>query len=138
MKAFALLLGLCASFVASAAEFATVVPGYAVEFPRDEGMHPDFRTEWWYVTGWLERDSGEPLGFQILGPREGANASSITTFRHERASSTALFAALEKADVVASLRHDREGRDYLRFSPHCYNSEKEIDTAVDVIRAALG
>ena len=65
MKALALLVGLCASFVAGATEFATVVPGHALEFPRDEGMHPDFRTEWWYVTGWLERDGGEPLGFQI-------------------------------------------------------------------------
>ena len=30
-------------------------------FPRDHGAHPDFRTEWWYVTGWLDG----PLGFQI-------------------------------------------------------------------------
>ena len=30
-------------------------------FPRDHGAHPDFRTEWWYITGWLEG----PLGFQI-------------------------------------------------------------------------
>ncbi len=79
----------------------------------------------------------EPLGFHILGAREGANASSITTFHHESASSAALFAALEKAGVAASLRYDREGRDYLRFSPHCYNSETEIDTAVGVLRAEL-
>jgi selenocysteine lyase/cysteine desulfurase len=79
----------------------------------------------------------EPLDFQILGPRGGANASSITTFRHTSVSSTALFAALEKAGVVASLRHDREGRDYLRFSPHCYNTEAEIDAAVGVLRDAL-
>jgi len=79
----------------------------------------------------------EPLGFSILGPREGSAASSITTFRHTTASSTQLFAALEKARIVASLRHDREGRDYLRFSPHLYNTEAEIDTAVSVLRAML-
>ena len=44
--------------------FAPVVPGYRMQFPRDEGSHPDFRVEWWYVTGWLE-DAGKPLGFQI-------------------------------------------------------------------------
>jgi predicted secreted hydrolase len=44
------------------APFAPVVPGYKLEFPRDHGSHPDFRIEWWYVTGWL--DPG-PLGFQI-------------------------------------------------------------------------
>lgn len=80
----------------------------------------------------------DALGFVILGPRDGANASSTTTFRHATASSTALFAALEKAHVVASLRHDREGRDYLRFSPHFYNTETELDRAVEVLRAALG
>ncbi|HZE61587.1 MAG TPA: lipocalin-like domain-containing protein [Burkholderiales bacterium] len=30
-------------------------------FPRDHGAHPEFRSEWWYVTGWLDG----PLGFQI-------------------------------------------------------------------------
>ena len=79
----------------------------------------------------------EPLGFRVLGPREGSAASGITTFRHETGSSTKLFAALEKAGVIGSLRHDREGRDYLRFSPHYYNTEAEIDTAVHVLREAL-
>ena len=80
----------------------------------------------------------DALGFVILGPRDGPNASSTTTFRHATASSTALFAALEKAQVIASLRHDREGRDYLRISPHFYNTEAELDRAVEVLRAALG
>ncbi|MEO7318575.1 MAG: aminotransferase class V-fold PLP-dependent enzyme [Chthoniobacteraceae bacterium] len=79
----------------------------------------------------------EPLGFRVLGPREGSGASGITTFRHDSASSTKLAAALEKAGVVSSLRHDREGHDYLRFSPHFYNTEAEIDTAVRVLRAGL-
>jgi selenocysteine lyase/cysteine desulfurase len=78
------------------------------------------------------------LGFQILGPdRVGPAATSITTFRHERISSSVLFTALEKAGIVASLRHDREGRDYLRFSPHCYNTEKELETVLGVLRTAL-
>jgi predicted secreted hydrolase len=38
-----------------------VLPGPALRFPRDEGAHPDFRTEWWYVTGWLDW----PAGFQV-------------------------------------------------------------------------
>ncbi len=79
----------------------------------------------------------EPLGFQILGAREGTHASSITTFSHATAGSTALFAALEQAGVIASLRHDRENRDFLRFSPHLYNTEAEIDSAVTALRAAL-
>jgi predicted secreted hydrolase len=49
---------------ASPASFAPVVPGYVLRFPDDEGSHPEFRTEWWYVTGRLQH-GGRPLGFQI-------------------------------------------------------------------------
>jgi selenocysteine lyase/cysteine desulfurase len=79
----------------------------------------------------------EPLGFRVLGVREGAAATGTTTFRHEHASSSALFRQLEAASVIASLRHDREGRDYLRFSPHYYNTEEEIDRAVAVLRGEV-
>ena len=34
-------------------------------FPRDHGAHPAYRTEWWYVTGWLRTRDGEELGFQV-------------------------------------------------------------------------
>jgi predicted secreted hydrolase len=47
------------------ADYAMVTRGNAIEFPRDYGSHPEFRTEWWYVTGWLTTQSAESLGFQI-------------------------------------------------------------------------
>ena len=47
------------------ADYPSVAPGYAIELPRDEGSHPQFRTEWWYLTGLAGDESGEPLGFQI-------------------------------------------------------------------------
>jgi predicted secreted hydrolase len=50
---------------AAAAAFAPVVPGRALVFPQDFGSHPQFRLEWWYVTGWLETSAHERLGFQI-------------------------------------------------------------------------
>ena len=45
--------------------YPAVIPGYTLVFPRDHGAHPDFRTEWWYVTGWLKTARGEDLGFQV-------------------------------------------------------------------------
>jgi predicted secreted hydrolase len=45
--------------------YAPVVPGYRIRFPEDEGSHPAFRTEWWYITGWLQAPQRVPLGFQI-------------------------------------------------------------------------
>jgi predicted secreted hydrolase len=50
---------------AAEAEYPAVVPGYSIELPRDEGSHPQFRTEWWYLTGWVQTASGETLGFQV-------------------------------------------------------------------------
>jgi predicted secreted hydrolase len=50
---------------AAGADYAIVTPGNPMAFPRDYGSHPNFRTEWWYVTGWLTTRSGESLGFQI-------------------------------------------------------------------------
>jgi len=34
-------------------------------FPEDHGPHPEFRTEWWYLTGNLTGPEGEPYGFQF-------------------------------------------------------------------------
>jgi len=45
--------------------YAPVTAGRRLEFPADHGSHPQFRTEWWYVTGWLATEHGEPLGFQV-------------------------------------------------------------------------
>ena len=64
----AALLG--ASIAAGAAclaapTYAPVVAGHPLAFPGDYGSHPEFRTEWWYVTGWLRTNRGESLGFQI-------------------------------------------------------------------------
>lgn len=51
--------------LAAEADYAPVMKGHALEFPHDHGSHPAFRTEWWYVTGWLEDSQGKPLGFQV-------------------------------------------------------------------------
>lgn len=60
------VLGLpAAARTASAGGFADARADYRIAFPRDHGSHPQFRIEWWYVTGWL-RTAGEPdCGFQI-------------------------------------------------------------------------
>ena len=68
---------------AAGADFAVVTPGQPISFPRDLGSHPRFRTEWWYVTGWLMTERGEPLGFQVTffrsKPRiDAANPSAFT------------------------------------------------------------
>ncbi|HEX4855290.1 MAG TPA: lipocalin-like domain-containing protein [Limnobacter sp.] len=45
-----------------------------LNLPLDHGPHPDFRTEWWYFTGWFESpELKEPLGLQITFFRSAPN-----------------------------------------------------------------
>lgn len=47
------------------AGFAAATEPIRFEFPRDHGPHPDFRHEWWYITGHLDAKSGERFGFEL-------------------------------------------------------------------------
>jgi predicted secreted hydrolase len=61
-------IGIGAGSMAAAAAAPTYAPVTADQplvFPADYGSHPQFRTEWWYVTGWLSTERGESLGFQV-------------------------------------------------------------------------
>jgi predicted secreted hydrolase len=54
-------------------------------FPDDHGPHPDFRTEWWYVTANLRAEDGREFGTQFtifrsaLAPDEPTGASPWRT-----------------------------------------------------------
>lgn len=65
MLATTLATGLIPAAQAAPPAFAAVSPDAPLEFPRDFGAHPDYRTEWWYATGWLDMPDGKPLGFQV-------------------------------------------------------------------------
>lgn len=81
-------------------------------------------------------DGLEQLGFQIVGDATGSNASGISTVSHPEKNLKALFEQLGRADVICSLRLDRQGRHYLRFSPHFYNTEAEVDRVLEVLTRA--
>jgi len=49
---------------AATVAYAPVTPGVRLAFPRDHGAHPEFRTEWWYVTGALDSPLAD-VGFQL-------------------------------------------------------------------------
>jgi predicted secreted hydrolase len=68
--------------MAASTDYAPVVVGKPMTFPADYGSHPQFRTEWWYVTGWLTTDTGESLGFQItfFRSRPDINANNPSAF----------------------------------------------------------
>ena len=45
--------------------FSIAAQPRAFEFPRDHGPHPDYRHEWWYLTGNLTSPAGERFGFEL-------------------------------------------------------------------------
>ncbi len=51
-------------------------PGTALQFPRDAGAHTGYRTEWWYLTGWVQAAADAALyGFQLTFFRRRVDAA---------------------------------------------------------------
>lgn len=53
-----------ANELSASGPYAAADPGYRLQFARDHGAHPAFRTEWWYLTAWLDTRDG-PCGVQL-------------------------------------------------------------------------
>jgi predicted secreted hydrolase len=87
--------------------FAPVVPGRVLRFPQDEGAHPEFRTEWWYVTGWLETEA-QPLGFQVTFFRTRPHPGSGNPSRFDPRDILILHAAVSER-AYGRLRHVQRG-----------------------------
>jgi predicted secreted hydrolase len=102
-----LLAALSAALVPSAVaavDYPEVLPGEPFRFPRDHGAHPEYRTEWWYITGWLRTRAGRDLGVQItfFRSRPDLDASGRSRFSPAQL----LFAHAALADPRAGrLRH---------------------------------
>jgi predicted secreted hydrolase len=45
--------------------FAQALAPRPLAFPRDQGPHPRFRQEWWYLTGNLDSAAGARFGFEL-------------------------------------------------------------------------
>ncbi len=58
---------------AAGTDWAPVTPGYQWSFPADHWSHPEYKTEWWYVTGQLETtaEPGRRFGYQFTFFRVG-------------------------------------------------------------------
>jgi len=88
-------------------KFSAVVPGVALPFPRDFGAHPTFRTEWWYVTGWLETPEKKPLGFQVTFFRAATGLDTSNPSRFAPNQPIIAHAALSDP-AIGKLQHDQK------------------------------
>ncbi len=79
----------------------------------------------------------EQMGFEFLSPScEEPLRSGIVTARHPGADINSLFSALERERITATLRMARESGEWLRFSPHFYNTRAEMERIAEVLQAA--
>ena len=78
----ALAFGVAVAPARAEVTYPDVEPGTTLVFPRDEGAHPAFRSEWWYVTGWLQDAQRRECGFQItfFRNRPGVAEASASRF----------------------------------------------------------
>jgi predicted secreted hydrolase len=112
-------LALLGAPVRADVDYPEVRHGVPLAFPADEGSHPAFRSEWWYVTGWLRDETGHAFGFQVtfFRNRPGVAEASASRFAPKQL----LFAHAAIADPArmkldVDQRAAREGFDLARTS----------------------
>ncbi len=80
-------------------EFALPQPGRIFQFPADHGSHPEYKIEWWYITGHLTSEGGQRHGFQATFFRRAgdrrANTNTPSQSLAPLTSATPLFATDE-------------------------------------------
>ena len=107
------LLQALAAAMAAGAGPTLALPARVLQFPRDFGAHPDFRTEWWYITGHANSGTRQ-FGFQLTFFRSRVDGTQGMASKF--AAKQLLFAHAAVTDVAGNkLWHDqriaREGFD---------------------------
>jgi predicted secreted hydrolase len=112
----------------AAPQFTAVVPDKPLSFPHDFGAHPDFRTEWWYATGWLETSEGKPLGFQITFFRSATAHDPANTSRFAPKQLIIAHAALSDPSTGKLLHAQKSAREGFGLA---YAKQGNTDVRID-------
>ncbi len=91
MTRYLSILLLLLAFVVQSAEFKIAKPGFIPVFPRDHGSHPDYRIEWWYLTGHFHsQETQQRFGYQAtwfrvaVDPNEPQSAPPTESFKQDQ------------------------------------------------------
>jgi cysteine desulfurase / selenocysteine lyase len=104
----------------------------ALELVREIGVE-NIAARLWHQRGLLV-PALQAKGFKVLNAdAKPANAGGIVSFHRPGADLAALHKKLTDAGVVTSLRTDRQGQNYLRLSPHFYNTDAELQRALELL-----
>jgi selenocysteine lyase/cysteine desulfurase len=69
----------------------------------------------------------------LYGDAPDSCASGIVSFQRRGEDMTALHARLKEQRILTSLRMDRQGRAFIRLSPHFYTSDAELARLLDAL-----
>jgi predicted secreted hydrolase len=117
-------------------EFPRVPRGIELVYPQDHGAHPQYRTEWWYVTGQGATPEGRVFGVQFtifrvaLATQERANGRPNQVFAGHLA-----VADVAGEQFLVAERMRRDG------SPLARASESDLDVVLEdwsIVRRADG
>ncbi|CAN7299686.1 carotenoid 1,2-hydratase [Pseudoduganella sp. LjRoot289] len=130
-----------AAALAAPPEFAPVTPlppGTALSFPQDFGAHPDYKTEWWYATGWLKTPDGKDIGYQVTFFRSATGHGRANPSRFAPRQLIVGHAALSDASQGKLLHDQRSAREGFGLA---YAKPGNTDVKLDdwrMVRAADG
>ena len=104
----------------------------AMELAREIGVE-NIAAELLRKRAWLV-PALQSRGFTVLNAdAKPENASGIVSFHQQGKDLTALHKKLAEAGMVASLRTDRAGNNYIRLSPHYYNTDAELRRVLELL-----
>ncbi|MDG2168377.1 MAG: lipocalin-like domain-containing protein [Opitutales bacterium] len=96
--------------------FRVPQPGSTLQFPRDHGSHPDYKIEWWYLTGHLQSQDQRAFGFQATFFRFAAPLNRVSPGNADFGNSQLFSSQVALTDIEGNRflfdeRFDRNGWD---------------------------
>jgi selenocysteine lyase/cysteine desulfurase len=71
-------------------------------------------------------------GWQVLlAEAPAGSGSAIISFSRPDTDMARLHRELAGSQIITSLRADRSGRQYIRLSPHFYNTDRELERLLE-------
>ena len=113
----------------AAATWQTVTAPPVLRFPRDHGAHPEFQSEWWYVTAVLADSGGRRWGVELTFFRQGLEPGPPAAGESPLRARQALAANLAVADIGAGRMCFAER--LARLGPLASASAADLDLALD-------
>lgn len=81
---------------------------YRLQFPRDHGAHPEYKTEWWYFTGNVKDSTGRSFGYQLTFFRNSLEPASKRKKRSSAWASSDFYMAHAAVSDVGAKKHSSQ------------------------------